>query len=350
MLENKYYLPRKFLRRSFGATSIFATLISTVGAEEVATFYRGRSIELVVSSTPGGGYDAMARSYARHMPKHIPGSPSIIVRNMPGGGGLTAANYLYNTAPRDGTSIAAVHQGVAFQPLFGEKQARYDAEKFSWIGNANSETGVYFVWHTSKVNTIVDAFSTEIMSAATDGGSTTAFTYRLLNGLLGTKIKTVTGYPGSNESFLALERGEVEGFFTVWTSVKAKPALLNSGKLRVLVQVAIEKSAALQDVPLATDYLKTSFDRDVFELSVAPGTLGRPYIGAPAIPSDRLEALRAAFIETSKDPVFRLEIEQMGLEVDNPMPGRQAKALIQKIYKSPSNVIAKVTELTKSER
>lgn len=316
-------------------------------AEDLEEFFKSKTIDLIVASTPGGGYDAMARTYARHLPRYIPGAPSIIVRNMPGAGGLVAANYLYNTASRDGTVIATVQQGVVFQPLFGEKQARFDALKFNWIGNANSEVGIFLVWHTSKVNTIRDAFSTEIASAATDGGSSTAFTYRLMNGLLGTKLKIVTGYPGANESFMALERGEVEGFFTVWTSMKARTNLLKNNLVRILVQSAMEKASDLPNVPLASQFVKSDFDRQVLELSEAPGTLGRPYIAPPGVPPERLRLLQTAFVNTSKDEAFRKELATVNLEVDNVMSGPDSASLLQRFYQSPKEVVAKVESLTK---
>lgn len=321
--------------------------LTNARADALEDFYKGRSIQLIISSTPGGGYDAMARAYARYMGGYIPGSPTITVRNMPGGGGITAGNWLYATAPQDGATFAAVHQGVAFQPLFGEKAARYDATRFGWVGNANSEVGVFFVWYRSKIQTLQDLFQNEVFAAATDGGSTTAFTYRTLNGLIGTKIKIVTGYPGSNESFLALERGEVEGFFTVWTSVKARGNLYRDKQLRMLVQIAMEKTPELPDVPLASEFVKSEADRLALELSVAPGKLGRPYIAPPNLPKERLDALRKAFMETSRNKAFLSEIEKMGLEVSDPMTGADAQALITRLYKTPPDIAAKVAALTK---
>ncbi len=344
---------QKVSRRSGVGSSlglaVFMYLSATAcGRAEVAEdFFKGKTIDLIVASTTGGGYDAMARVYARHLPRYIPGAPSVVVRNMPGAGGLVAANYLYNAASRDGTVIGTVQQGVLFQPLFGEKQARFDPLKLNWIGNANSEVGIFLVWHTSKVKTIQDAISTEIAAAATDGGSSTAFTYRLLNGLLGTKIKIVTGYPGANESFMALERGEAEGFFTVWTSMKARTNLLRNNLVRMLVQFSMEKASDLPDVPLASAFVKSDFDRQVLELSEAPGVLGRPYIAPPGVPPERLQILQTAFVNTSRDEAFRKDLAIVNLEVDNVMSGPDAAALLQRFYKSPKDVVEKVESLTK---
>jgi tripartite-type tricarboxylate transporter receptor subunit TctC len=334
--------------RATAALMLLATAGSvSAKADALEDFYKSKSLQLIISSTPGGGYDAMARAYARYMGSYMPGSPPVIVRNMPGAGGITAGNWLYATAPQDGTTLAAVHQGVAFQPLFGEKAARFDATKFGWVGNANSEVGVFFVRHQSKMQTVQDLFTNEVFAAATDGGSTTAFTYRTLNGLIGTKIKIVTGYPGSNESFLALERGEVEGFFTVWTSVKARGALYRDKQIRVLLQIAMEKTPELPDVPLASEFVKSEADRLALELSVAPGKLGRPYIAPPNLPKDRLEALRKAFMETSRNKSFVAEIDKMGLEVGDPMSGADAQALITRLNSTPPDIVAKVAALTR---
>lgn len=339
---------RRCIAAKIGLALLGTVVSMTVAlADDVETFYKGKSIELVVASTAGGGYDALARAYSRHLSRHLPGAPAIVVRNLPGGGGLTAANYLYNNAPRDGTSFAAVLQGVPFQPLFGEKQARYDATKFSWIGNANSETGLFFVWHTSKVQTIQDAFSIEVPAAATDGGSTTAFTYRLLNKLIGTRIKIVTGYPGSNESVLALENGEVDGFFALWSTVKAKGNLVRDQLIRILVQIANDKNPALPTVPMASDYIKSDFDRQVFSFAVAPATLGRPFVAPPGLPQDRLLALQKGFLDTTKDPLFLKDVESLGLEADNPMSGPEALARMLGYAATAPDVIAKVAELTK---
>ncbi|MFM1814595.1 MAG: hypothetical protein RLZ98_1290 [Pseudomonadota bacterium] len=319
-----------------------------VGAETVEAFYKGRNVQLIVSSTAGGGYDRMARTFARHMPRHLPGEPSIVVKNMPGAGGIKAANYVYSAAPKDGSLFAAVHQGVPFQPLFGEKAARYDALRFGWIGNANSEVGTIFVWHTSPVKTMADAQKREIVAAATDGGSTTAFTYRFMNGLTGTNFKIITGYPGSAESFLALEKGEVEGFFTVWSSLKARGNLVRDKLVRVIVQVSLEPTPELPGVPLASEFVKSDADRKALDLAVAPGTLGRPYIAPPDLPADRLKALRDAFLATSRDQAFQADIGRQKLEV-TPKTAEATLELLKRIYQTPPDIVKRIAALTKAD-
>ena len=300
---------RSIVNSSFGlAVLVYFSAAICGRAQDVEPFFKGKAVDLIVASTPGGGYDAMARIYARHLPGYIPGAPSVVVRNMPGAGGLVAANYLYNAASRDGTVVGTIQQNVVFLPLFGEKRARFDALKFNWIINSNSEVGVFLVWHKSTVKTIQDAMTTEIASAATDGGSSTAFTYRLLNGLLGTKLKIITGYPGANDSFMALERGEAEGFFTVWTSLKARSNLLRDNQVRMLVQFAMDR---------------------------APD------------PEERLRIMQTAFMNTSKDEAFLKEIASVNLEA-NVMSGPDAAALLKRFYDSPKDVVAKVESLTKA--
>jgi tripartite-type tricarboxylate transporter receptor subunit TctC len=289
----------------------------------------------------------MARIFARHMARFIPGSPAIVVKNSPGAGGIAAANNLFSVAPKDGSVFAAELQGVAFQPLFGEKAARYDATRFTWIGNANSEIGTFFVWKTSPAKTVADLMAREIPAAATDGGSATAFNYRVLNGLLGTRIKIVTGYPGSNESFLALERGEVEGFFSVWSTVRARGNLVRDGQVRVLVQIALEKASDLPDVPLASEFVTNAIDREALDLAVAPGALGRPYIAPPDVPAERAKLLRNAFLSSANDADFLAEIKKAGLEVSKPMSGEQALAVLKRFYSASPEAVAKVSAMTK---
>jgi tripartite-type tricarboxylate transporter receptor subunit TctC len=315
-------------------------------AQTAGDFYKGKHIDLVIATTAGGGYDLIARIFARHMGRYLPGNPSIVPRNVPGAGGIEAANSLYNVAVKDGTVMTAEIQGVAFLPLFGEKAARFDATKFTWIGNANSEIGLFYVWHTSPAQTVHDLMTREVPAAATEGGSATAFNYRVLNSLIGTKIKSVTGYPGSNESFLALERGEVEGFYSVWSTIKSRGTLVKDKKVRILVQISLAKSPDLPDVPLASEFVKNEIDRQALDLAVAPGALGRPYIAPPGIPADRATVLQQAFLATAKDGQFQAEIVKAGLEV-NPMAGNEALTLLKRFYSASPEAVAKVSAMTK---
>ncbi len=208
--------------RSGAVTMLFAgtalaLMAATARADSVADFYKGRTVQIIVSAGAGGGYDLYARTIARHMPQHIPGVPAFVVKNMQGGGGIIATNFLYNVAPRDGSVLGAVINAVAFQPLLGRPEAKFDAKKFIWLGSANSETGTIFVDQKSSVRSFADIRKEAITVGASGAGSSTTLYYRLLNKVLGTKLKIVLGYKGSQGGFLALERGEIDGYFAFWS-------------------------------------------------------------------------------------------------------------------------------------
>ena len=206
------------MRVSALAAAFFALAGQAASADPVADFYHGKTISLVISSSAGGGYDTLGRTVAKHMPKHIPGNPVIAVRNMPGAGGIVATNYLFTAAPKDGTVIGGVQNNTPFEPLLGTKEADYDATKFAWLGTPSQETGILAVWHGTQTKTLADARAHEITVAASGANSTPSFYARLLNAVLGTKLKIVVGYPGQNESFFAMERGEVDGYPSIFLS------------------------------------------------------------------------------------------------------------------------------------
>jgi tripartite-type tricarboxylate transporter receptor subunit TctC len=334
----------------FGAALAAALSLSSApaSADSVSDFYKGKSVDLIISTTTGGGYDAYARVLARYMPAHVPGTPSITPKNMPGAGGIKAANYMYAEAAKDGSVFATIQNPVPFQPLLGVKQALYDATKFNWIGSANTEVGLVFVWHTSKVTKFEDLMNREVTVAGTGGGSSTDFYYRLLNALVGTKLKSITGYPGSTESFLALERGEVEGFFLFWSTEQSQYAQrLEKKEIRNIVQFSLEKSPDLPDVPFAPNYIKNPKDKQAFELAVAPLAIGRPYLAPPNVPADRVKALQDAFLATLKDPKFLAEAKKLKMEISGVKSGNDVSDLVKRIYKTPKDVVAKVAEITK---
>jgi tripartite-type tricarboxylate transporter receptor subunit TctC len=339
--------------RSLGITLALgaAALLASAGiarADAVEDFYKGRSVDLVISTTTGGGYDTIARVLARYMPAHIPGTPKITPKNMPGAGGIKAANYLASEGPRDGSMFATIQNPVAFQPLLGVQQAMYDARKFSWIGSANTEVGLLFVWHTSTVTKFEDLMTREVTVAGTGGGSSTDFYYRLLNDFVGLKLKSITGYPGSTESFLALERGEVEGFFLFWSTEKSSYGQrLANKEIRNVAQFSLAKSPDLPDVPFANDYIKDPAKKAAFEFAVGPLGMGRPYVAPEGVPADRLKALRTAFLETLKDKQFVAEAEKLKLDLSGIKSGEEVAELVNKLYATPKDVVAKVAEITK---
>jgi tripartite-type tricarboxylate transporter receptor subunit TctC len=308
-----------------------------------ADFYRGKQVDLVIASTVGGGYDLLARVIADYMPKHIPGNPRMVPKNVVGAGGLAAANFIYNTAAKDGTAFATVQNPIPFMPLFGESQARFDALKMNYVGSANSEVEVAFVWHTSKIRDIEEAMKTESTMATTGGGATSAFLAAALNTFIGTKFKIITGYPGTAEVNLAVERGEVDGHPSIfWTTLKAtKPQWIADRQIRFLAQLALKKHPDLADVPLAIDYARTPEDREALELILAAQLPGRPYIAPPDMPMPRLKVLQDAFMATMKDSEFLAQAKKRDLEIQ-PMPGPEVQAFIAKTYQTPKEIVDRV--------
>lgn len=319
-------------------------------AQSLEDFYRGKTLSMVVSSSPGGGYDALSRAISRHLSKHVPGNPTVVVRNMPGAGGIVATSYINKVAPRDGLTIAGVQNNTPFEPLFGTKEADYDPTKMTWLGTPSVETGLLIVWHTSKVMTLADAQKMEMTAGASGANSTPSFYARLLNELLGTKIKVIAGFPGQNEAYLAMERGELDSYgVTFWSSLTStKPNWLPEKKIRVLLQYGPEKESDLPDVPFGPDLIKNEADKLLMEAAYAPLAAGRPFVAPPALPADRTAALRKAMMDTFKDPDFLAEAAKQQLQVDKPRTGEQIQAQIQRVYQMPASVAERLRKIAQN--
>lgn len=322
----------------------FAAVIADAGptrADPVADFYRGRTVTIIVGYSAGGGYDLYARALSRHMGKHIPGEPKVIVSNMPGAGSVAAANYLYNVAPKDGTVFGTFGRGIPMEPLVGTANARYEANKFTWIGSASNELSVCALSPKAAVKTFDDALSKPFAVAGEGAGSDPDTYAKLVQNLFGAKLKLVTGYPGGNEMTLAVERGEVDGRCGwSWTSIKAtRPDwIAGDQKLNVLLQLATERNPELPDVPTAFEKAADQRQRDIVKLIVSRQTLARPFAAPPGIPEDRKQALRKAFDDTMKDPDFLREAKTMALEI-NPVSGANVDKLIAELYETPKDVV-----------
>ncbi len=323
---------------------------ATAQAQSVEDFYRGKTITMIVSSSPGGGYDALSRTVARHMGKHMPGNPNLVVRNMPGAGGIVATSFLNKVAPRDGLTIGSVQNNTPFEPLFGTKEADYDPTKMTWLGTPSVETGLLIVWHTSPIMTFADAQKMEMTAGASGANSNPSFYARLLNELLGTKIKVIPGFPGQNEAYLAMERGEVDSYgVTFWSSLTStKPNWLPEKKIRILVQYGPEKEADLPDVPFGPDLIKKEEDRLLMEAAYAPLAAGRPFVAPPGLPPERTAALRKAMLETFKDPDFLADAAKQQLQVDKPRSGEQIQAQIQRVYEMPASVAERLRKIAQN--
>ena len=321
---------------------------TTADADPVADFYKGKTIELHIGFSSGGGYDVYGRIVARHMGRHVPGNPQIVPKNTPGAGSLRAANWLYAAAPKDGTAIATVSRGAAFDPLLGVTAAQYDGNKFNWIGSANDEVSVCVSWKDSGVATFEDMKTKELVVGGTGPTADTDQFPKVINGILGTKMKIIPGYPGGNDVSMALERGEVKGRCAwSWSSVTAtRPNWIKDKTVNVLVQLAMHKHADLPDVPLIIDLARTDDEREMLSLVFARQTMGRPFTAPPGVPSERVTALRKAFMDTMKDKEFLAEAEKSQLEI-TPVSGEELQALVAKVYAGNPAIAKKVAELLK---
>ncbi len=321
-------------------------LASVARAQSPADFYKGRNIDLYVGYSVGGGYDLYARGLARHMGGHIPGKPTIIVKNMEGAGSLRLANWLYRVAPKDGAVFATIGRGTGFDPLLGQTAAQFDGTKFTWIGSGNSEVSVCVAYAGGSVVKFEDLFTKEMTVGGTGPSADTDQFPKIINGVLGTHMKIVNGYPGGNDVVLAMERGELQGRCGwSWSSVKSTHGnWITEKKLNVLVQLSLHKHPELPNVPVVIDLAKNEEERQILTLIFARQALGRPFLAPPGIPGDRAAALRQAFWDTMADPAFRADAEKAQLEV-NPVSGDEVQKLVADIYKTPPEVAKKAAQM-----
>jgi tripartite-type tricarboxylate transporter receptor subunit TctC len=310
-------------------------------ADTVADFYRGRTVTLIIGYSVGGGYDAYGRVVARHLGKHIPGNPTVIAQNMPGAGSLRAANFLYNVAPKDGTAIAHFSRGLAMEPLIGTSSTQFDARKFAWLGSGTDEVSVCALWHASRVKTWNDMLTTPFTVGGEGSGSDPDIFSAVVRNIFGVRLKLVSGYPGSAEVALAIERGEVDGRCGwSWSSLKLiKPDWIAGKRINLVTQLALKKSPELPDVPLIFEFAGTDRQRQILKLVLSRQSMARPFAAPPDLPSERKDSLRKAFDATMADPEFLAEAKQRGLEV-NPVAGAEIDKLVGGLYETPADVIA----------
>ena len=310
-------------------------------AQSVAEFYKGKTIDLWVGYSPGGGYDIYARTIARHMGRHIPGNPEIVVKNRPGAGSLLLMNEVYNTLPKDGTAFATVGRGIPQAGLLGNDQAKFDPAKFTWIGSANNEVSICVAWHTSGVTKVEELFTKGLIVGGTGPDADTDAFPKVMNNLLGTKLRLITGYPGGNDVLLAMERGEVNGRCGYsWSSATvAKADWLKEKKMIVLAQMSTAKHPDIPNVPLITDLAKDQKTKDAMNFIFSRQAWGRPYVAPPGVPAERAKALQDAFMAMFKDPKFIEESSKQDLET-NPISGSEIARLIAASANAPKEVIA----------
>ncbi len=338
--------PQLFRAMLACAAASVAQLLGAIAAPaaEPDAFYKGKTVAIYIGFAAGGSYDYFGRLLARHLGKHLPGNPTVIAEAMPGAGSFTAANFLYARAARDGTVLGIVSQTVAIEEALGTPSVQYKAAKFNWIGRAASVNEVSFTLHTSKIKTIQDAIARQTTMASTGAGSPSETYLKLLNSVAATKFKLVGPYPASNDSILAMERGEVDGAFTSYNTLKvAHQDWLRDKTINILVQYG-ERSAELPDVPFAVDLAKTDEDRALMAFYVSSEQIGRAFLAPPEIPPDRVMILREAYDETMQDPQFLSEIEKSRSEF-NPLPGDKLQKLVAAASEVSPAIVARTRQI-----
>lgn len=329
------------------AAGMAASLVaSDARAQTPEEFYKGRTVELYIGYSVGGGYDTYARLLARHMGEHIPGNPTIVPKNMPGAGSLKLTNWLYEAAPRDGTVFATVARAAPFDPLFGNEQAQFDAKEFTYIGSANNEVSVCAAMDGSGIRTLEDLKRKELIVGGTGATADTVQFPKIVNAVLGTKMTIIDGYPGGNDVVLAMERGEVTGRCGwSWSSVVAtRGDWIDEKFINVLVQLSTAKHPDLPDVPVIMDLAESDEDKRLLRLIFARQVLGRPIIAPPNIPEERANALQDAFMATMEDPEFLEEAKRLELEI-TPVSGDEVEQLVRESYDAPPQVLERAKEI-----
>ena len=326
---------------SWGAVAALLFAPLTPVAVTAADFYSGKTVTILTSSAGGGTYDVAARALARHMSRHIPGAPTMIVQNMPGGGHMLASNFMYNIAPKDGTTIATVNQGVPVHQVLDGRGVRYDAAKFTWLGALGDRNFVFSVWHTTGIKTFEDLKSKGATAGATGEGSN-GFRYpTAINNVLGTNIKIIKGYKSVNEAELAMQRGEINSNAHSYTAyLRSHPDWIKEGKIVFLVQIGFKRDPDMPDVPLWTELAQTDEQRHILSLIGASIPLGRPFLAPPAIPAEQAALLRKAFAATLADPEFRSDAAKQDLEVVA-MTGDEVAEVVRQTISVSQETVAK---------
>jgi tripartite-type tricarboxylate transporter receptor subunit TctC len=313
-------------------------------AQSVEEFYKGKTINLAIGFSVGGGYDLYARHLARHIGKHIPGNPTILPQNMAGAGSLRAANFIYTAAPKDGTAFGTFARTTGINPLL-ESGATFDGTKFSWLGSVTDDVSLCVSWHATAVKTWDDFLKKPITLGGQGPSSEPDIFARLFKNVFDAPIKLVPGYPGTNEITLAMERGEVDGLCGLsWSTIKTRHAAwLRDKKINLLVQSSFKKVPELGDVALVVEQTKDTEKLQILKLFLAAQEMARPFAAPPGIPADRKAALVAAFDATMKDPEYLEEAKKLNIDV-NPVSGKALDAMLAELYATPKDVLKKASE------
>jgi tripartite-type tricarboxylate transporter receptor subunit TctC len=314
-------------------------------AQSLDAFYKSNGLKFVIAAGAGGGYDVYGRALARHIGAHLPGTPNVVAQNMPGADGLKATNYMYSVAPKDGSVIGNTYATMTLQPLFTTQGVQFDPLKLNWLGSMGKQNALCVTWTTSAIKTIDDARRqvTTVSSTGAAGSRTTV--PKILNEVLGTKFKVITGYDTAGAS-LAVERCEVDGLCGVSyaTLMASNPHWLFDSKVNVLAQLARQKDSHVPDAPMVLDMVKDANDHRLLDLILVVQEVGRPVIAPPGVAKDRLAVLHKAFADTMADPAFAADAERLKLEID-PLDHGAIESLLSTAYASPRDVVERASKL-----
>ncbi|MGE5537961.1 MAG: Bug family tripartite tricarboxylate transporter substrate binding protein [Gemmatimonas sp.] len=332
--------------KSFASAIAAACLAMTPAVASAQTqdgFYKGKQLTIIVGDTAGSSYTSYAQLVQRHLPKQLAGEPQMIIRMMPGAGGVIAANYLAAVAPKDGTAIGGLYRGTGTEPLFkgGESKLKFDPRDLNWLYSLNSEVSMAVAWHTTGIKRFEDLYDKELLVAIGGVAGDAAVFGFALNGIMGTKLKMICCYQGSAGQDLAMERGEIGGRLNFsWAYLKAsKPDWLKDGTIKLLAQLALAKHSDLPNVPLVLDLVKDPEDKKIMEIVLSRQNMGRPFAAPPGLPADRVAMLRDAFDRMVHDAEFLADADKSKIEINDPMPGAEINALIDRMYKvSPATL------------
>ncbi len=329
--------------RHLACVSLGLLLVPASGqAQSVEAFYRGKTLSMVIGYPTGGSNDIYARSVARHIGKHIPGNPTVVPRNMPGGGSLIAANHVFNVAPKDGTTLALIAATIPLEERLGVPNVMFKSAAFNWIGRVAAGVNMTFVMSSVPVKTIQDTFTREVVLGASGRSSTVAIYPAVLSNVIGTKFKLVMGYQSSNTAMLAMERGEVEGHSTSLEIVRAvHPEWLSEKKVTVLVQYALKRHPELADIPMSWELGRNDDEKQILRIVANATEVGKMILSTPDTPPERITALRRAFDATMQDPAFVAELKAQRVELA-PMPGEELQKLVAEVGAVAPAVIDKV--------
>lgn len=330
------------------ATAVLAAG-ATAQAQTPAEFYKGKTVTVYIGFSPGGTYDLFGRMVARHLGRHIPGAPVVIGSNMPGAGGLTATNYMFRAAPKDGTAIAITTQNIAIEEALKNKGVQYKANEFNWIGRATSNIEVHVLSTKSPGHTIEGAKKHETPVASTGPGSPSDSYPRLLNATLGTKYKVIRGFPGSTDGLLAVERGEMDGALTSWNTMKStRMNWLTEKRAFIPIQYVMKRSPELKDVPTPIELATNDADRKLLAFAISSAEIGRSFLAPPGVPADRVAALREAFNAAMKDKALLAEVEKAQLDFE-PATGEELAKIIADTLAIDAETLERMRKITTAE-